>query len=396
MLEGIQFERMYKDAFEKAIKYRRHFHQYPELSFEEFDTAEYISKKLLEFGYEVSTKIGGTGVVAVLDTGRFGASIAFRADMDALPILEETGLPFESKRVGVMHGCGHDCHMAIVLATAELLSKVKDHLRGVIKFIFQPGEEANGGAKCIINDGVLKNPKVDGIFALHMMPDIPVGTIAIKAGHMSATDDEFYIKIHGMEAHSSEPQIGVNAIVIASQIVNGLMGITATNISPYDIATFSICKISGGEAINVIPDYVEMSGMIRCVEKENKLIIRDKMKLISESIASAMGGKANVEFISGFPSVNNDSGLTLDVIRAAEKSLESKEDVIIIERPHLGSEDFAYYQEEIPGAMFMLGCKNPDGETGTLHTSVLNIDENALKYGIRTFTNIAFDLCKDQ
>ena len=394
MLESKSFENMFADAFEKAVEYRRHFHQYPELSFEEFDTSEYISKKLLDFGYKVSTRIGGTGVVAVLDTGRSGASIAFRADMDALPILEETGLPFESKRVGVMHACGHDCHMAIVLATAALLSKVKDELSGVIKFIFQPGEEANGGAKCIINDRALENPTVDSIFALHMMPDMPVGTIAIKPGYMSATDDEFYIKIHGLEAHSSEPQIGVNAIVIASQIVNGLMGIMATSISPYDIATFSICKISGGEALNIIPDYVEMSGMIRSVEKENKLIIRDKMKLISESTASAMGGRAEVEFISGFPSVNNDSKLTQDVICAAEKALASKDDVIIVERPHLGSEDFAYYQEEIPGVMFLLGCKNPECETGTLHTAILNVDENALKHGIKMFTHVAFDKCK--
>lgn len=393
MLDDKQLEKLYEDNFKKAITYRRHFHQYPELSFEEFETSEFIADKLNSFGYKVSTKIGGTGVVALLETGKAGPSIAFRADMDAIPILEETGLQFESKRVGVMHGCGHDCHMAILLSFAELVSQIKEELKGTVKLIFQPGEEANGGAKCIINDGALENPKIDGIFGLHMMPDIPTGAIALKSGYLSATDDEFYIKVHGISAHSSEPEAGANAIVIASQIVNGLNSILSTNISPYDIATFSICKITGGEAINVIPDYVEMSGMIRCVEKKNKLIVREKMQDISQSIASSMGGKAEVDFIEGFPSVNNDSKLTQDVITAAEKALDSKDNVFMIEKPHLGSEDFAYYQEEIPGAMFMLGCKNEDCETGSLHTSRLNIDEEALKYGIKIYTNILLDKC---
>jgi amidohydrolase len=382
-----------KKNMDSVIKFRRYFHQYPELSFEEFETSEYIAEKLTELGYKVKTKVGGTGVVAILETGLEGPVIAFRADMDALPILEETGLPFESKRVGVMHACGHDGHMSILLGLALLLSEIKDKLKGSIKLIFQPGEEANGGAKCIINDGVLKNPDVDSIFALHMMPDIPTGCIAVKSGHLSATDDEFYIKVYGVGAHSSEPQTGINAIVIASQIVNALMSVLGSNISPYDIATFSVCKISGGDAINVIPDYVEMSGMIRCIEKKNKHVIEEKMMSISESIAKGLGGKAEVEFIKGFPSVNNDSTLTKKVINAAVNSLQNKTDVILIERPHLGSEDFAYYQEEIPGVMFMLGCRNSHCETGNLHSAVLNIDEDSLEYGIKVFANLALDFC---
>lgn len=292
-----------------------------------------------------------------------------------------------------MHGCGHDGHMVILLGTALLLSEIKDKLCGTIKFIFQPGEEANGGAKCIINDGALKKPDVEGIFGLHMMPDLPVGTIGIKAGHLSATDDEFIIKVQGRGAHSSEPEVGVNAIVIAAQVVNGLMSILNCNVNPYDIATFSICKISGGEAINIIPDYVEMQGMIRCIEKNNKIIIREKMQSIVEGTAKGMGGNADVEFISGFPSVNNDSVLTQVTISAAKKSLNTQDDIVILERPHLGSEDFAYYQEEIPGVMFMLGCGNPDCETSPLHSSTLNINEDSFDYGIKIFTNIALEMC---
>lgn len=383
----------YESVYKKAIEYRRHFHQYPELSFEEFETSKYIAEKLISFGYDVKTNVGGTGVIAVLRTNKEGKSIAFRADMDALPMLEETGLPFASKRVGIMHACGHDCHMAIVLATAEVLSGYKESLGGTIKFIFQHGEEANGGAKCIINDGGLRNPDVDEIYGLHVMPDIPVGSIALKSGYLSATDDEFYIRIHGRSAHSSEPEIGVNAIVIASQIITALATILWTNISPYDIATYSICKISGGEAINVIPDYAEISGMIRCVEKENKMAIRSKMVSISENISKSMGGSAEVEFIPGFPSVNNDSELTQVVIEASEKALKSPEDIILIDKPHLGSEDFAYYQEEIPGVMFMLGCENAICETGTLHSPILNVNEESLLYGIKIFLNIAFMQC---
>lgn len=377
----------------KVIEYRRHFHQFPELSFEEFETSEFIADKLRELGYNVRTNIGGTGVMAVLDTGIPGPVIAFRADMDALPIMEESGLDFDSKRVGVMHACGHDGHMAILLGTAMLLMEIKYQLKGVIKLIFQPGEEANGGAKCIINDGALKNPDVEGVYALHMMPDIPTGTIAVKSGYMTATDDEFYIRVYGHDAHSSEPETGVNAINIASQIVMGLNTIISNNMSPFDVGTFSICKINGGEAINVIPDYVEMCGMIRCVEAKNKLMIREKMTSIAENTAQGFGGRAEVEFIQGFPSVNNDARLTVNVIDAAEKSLESKDDIIMIERPHLGSEDFAYFQEEIPGVIFMLGCKHDDIETGSLHSAILNIDEDSLQYGVRIFGNIALDIC---
>ena len=377
----------------EVIEYRRHFHQFPELSFEEFETSEFIAEKLRELGYSVRTNIGGTGVMAVLDTGIPGPVIAYRADMDALPIMEESGLDFDSRRVGVMHACGHDGHMAILLGTAMLLMEIREHLTGVIKLIFQPGEEANGGAKCIINDGALKDPDVDGIYALHMMPDIPTGSIAIRPGYMTATDDEFYIRIHGSDAHSSEPETGINAITIAAQIVTGLNSIIGGNMSPFDVGTFSICRISGGEAINVIPDFVEMSGMIRCVEAKNKLMIRDRMRSIAEGTAQGFGGSAEVEFIQGFPSVNNDARLTVNVIDAAEKSLEHKDDIIMIERPHLGSEDFAYYQEEIPGVIFMLGCRQEDIETGSLHSAILNIDEDSFQYGVRIFGNIALDVC---
>ena len=391
-----KIKELIKSNHDQIISWRRHLHQHPELSFEEFDTSDFVAEKLIEMGYEVKRNIGGTGVLATFDTQIPGPVIAFRADMDALPILEETGLSFESENAGVMHGCGHDGHMAVLLGTAKTISQAKDSFKGVIKFIFQPGEEANGGAKCVINDGALKAPDVEGIFALHMMPDLPCGTIATRAGHLSATDDEFLVKIYGRGAHSSEPQVGVNAILISAQIINGLQTILSAGIGPFDTATFSICQINGGDAINVIPDYVEMKGMIRCIEKSNKELIRQKMKQIVEGTALSMGGKGEVDFIPGFPSVNNDSKLTQIVMDAARKILPTPDGCIEIERPHMGSEDFAYYQEVVPGVMFMLGCEQEGIPTGSLHESVLNFNEEALDYGIEIFVEIAVQMCGKQ
>ncbi|HWQ78164.1 MAG TPA: amidohydrolase [Anaerovoracaceae bacterium] len=375
------------------IQWRRYFHRNPELSFEEFETSDFIAERLSEMGYAVKRNIGGTGVIGMLDTGKPGPVIAFRADMDALPLIEATGLPFESAKCGLMHGCGHDAHMAVVLGTAKILSLAKEELKGCIKMIFQPGEEANGGAKCMINDGALKDPDVEAIFALHIIPELEAGTIGIKDGYLSATDDEVAIRVYGISCHSSAPEDGVNAIMIAANILTALQSIQTNCISPHDVATFSICKIKGGDAINVLADYVEMSGMIRCIEKKNKLIFREKIEKISHSIAAAMGGTAEIDVIEGFPAVNNDPKLTGLVMDAASESLGSPERVILIKHPHLGSEDFSYYQEEIPGVMFMLGAGTACEDRGTLHSTALNIHEDSLAYGVRIFANVAMRMC---
>lgn len=384
----------YRTDKDKMIAWRRHFHSYPEMSFEEFETSEYIAQLLTEMNLTVKRNVGGTGVVATLETGRPGPAIAFRADMDALPVFEETGLPFESSVPGVMHACGHDAHMAILLGTAKYVSENRERFCGTIRFIFQPGEEANGGAKCIIHDGALKNPDISAIFAVHMIPELPTGTVGIRSGYMSATDDEFVIRITGRVAHSSEPEVGVNAVRIGAYVVAALDSILASNINPFDTATLSICQFHGGEAVNVVPESVEMKGMIRCIEKENKNIIRKKMSRIVENTAEAFGGTGETEFIPGFPAVNNDPKLTGIVREAAAKVLPGgKENVIEIVRPHLGSEDFAYYQEVIPGVMVMLGCEQTNCMTGSLHSGELNLNEDALVFGADMFCEIADKIC---
>jgi len=377
---------------ELLIRWRRHLHANPELSFEEFETAEFISDRLTDMGYKVERGVGGTGVIATLETQRPGPVIAFRADMDALPIMESTDLPYESKKIGIMHACGHDVHMTVLLGTALVLSKAKDDFIGSVRFIFQPGEEANGGARCIIDAGALQNPTVEKIFALHVMPFIPVGQIAMKSGYMSATDDEIIIKFHGTAAHSSEPETGTNAITMAAHAITAMQSIQTACISPHDIATFSICKIRGGEAINIIADTVEMSGMIRCIEKATKLKFREKIEQICKNTALAFGGSVEIDFIEGFPAVYNDPSLN-EIVEIAAKEALSHDNVTEIKIPHLGSEDFSYYQEVIPGVMFMLGVGVTGEDRGLLHTPSLNVHEDALTVGVKVFTSIARKIC---
>ena len=378
---------------EDIINWRRHLHQNPELSFEEFETSEFIAEKLNNMGYAVKTRIGGTGVVGLMDTGNPGPVIAFRADMDALPILEATELPYESRRPGVMHACGHDVHMAVLLGTAQILADMKDALTGCIKVVFQPGEESNGGARCMIDGGALADPAVESIFALHIVPFLPAGMIGVKDGYLSATDDQVVIRIRGISTHSSEPETGVNAITIAANVITMLQSIQAEKLNPFDVATFSICQIKGGETDNVLPDNVEMRGMIRCIEKKHKMIFRERVESICTHTAAAFGGSAEVDFIQGFPSVFNDSRLNEVVKAAAAEVLGSSELIYEIEKPHLGSEDFSYYQEEIPGVIFMLGAGMHGENRGSLHSASLNVHEDCIACGIKVFVSTALSLC---
>lgn len=378
---------------ERAVAWRRYLHQHPELSFEEFETAEFVAGRLEELGYAVRRNVGGTGVLATLDTGRPGPVIAFRADMDALPILEQTGLPYASARPGVMHGCGHDIHTAVLLGTACLLSGLREELRGVIKLIFQPGEEANGGARCVIQDGVLRQPEVEAVFALHVLPDLPVGTIGLREGYLSATDDELLIRVNGVAAHSSTPQEGVNAITAAAHILTALESIESCGISPFEVATCSICKIRGGETNNVIPDRVELWGMLRCLDKNTKALYRERIQRICTGTAHALGAEAEVEFTTGFPAVYNDSQLTKQAAAAAEGALGDPKRVLWLPRPNLGSEDFSYFQEEVPGVMFALGCGGQEGAGGGLHAADFTPDEGCIPVGMACQTAIALRLC---
>lgn len=375
-------------AMQIGVDTRRRLHRFPELSFEEHSTSQYVREQLDELGIPYRSGFAGTGIVAVLDAGRPGPVTGFRADMDALPLIERTDLPFASVNAEVMHACGHDMHTGILLGLAAQLVAVTERLRGKIVFIFQPGEESNGGAQRVIDDGGLQNPGIDRIFALHVAPGIPTGTVAVRASSMTATDDEFRVLVRGQSAHSSEPNQGVNAVLVAASIASALTQIPAS-IDPFSVATLTLASIHGGDAINVIPDSCELTGMIRAVSESDKFEIRDKIKRTVTGCAAAQGAVAELIFTEGYPPVVNDDECAALVHQAALRVVSSGVQVITPPRPHLGSEDFAYYQRAIPGALFMLGCTGVgSGETG-LHTSEFVPDEEAIKVGIRVFTSLA-------
>ncbi|MBM7515211.1 M20 metallopeptidase family protein [Nocardioides nitrophenolicus] len=374
-------------ALATAVAVRRSIHQHPELSFEEHRTSRLIQEHLDRIGLPYRAGVAGTGVVATLATGRPGPVTAFRADLDALPIAEDTEQPFRSTVPGVMHACGHDLHTGILLGLAERLVAEAAALSGTIVFVFQPGEEANGGAQRVIDAGGLA-AGVERIFALHVVPELPTGSIAVRDGALTATDDEFEIAVAGREAHSSQPELGVNALSVAARIVTALDGLCAT-LSPFSVATLTVASVHGGEAVNVIPGSAEVRGMIRCVESADKLELRERLVTTAEAIAASMGAWATVRIVEGFPPVVNDPDLAATVRAAARDVLVPGAGVIELERPHLGSEDFAYYQQVVPGAMFMLGCGRPGATAGGLHTPTFDPDEGALAVGLAVFGAIA-------
>ncbi|WGX94546.1 M20 family metallopeptidase [Nocardioides sp. L-11A] len=375
-------------ALATAVAVRRSIHQHPELSFEEHRTARLIREHLDRIGLPYRAGVAGTGVVATLDTGRPGPVTAFRADLDALPITEDTDQPFRSTVAGVMHACGHDMHTGILLGLAELLAAEAAALTGTIVFVFQPGEEANGGAQRVIDAGGLSDAGVERIFALHVVPELPTGSIALRDGALTATDDEFEISVAGREAHSSQPELGVNALSVAARLVTALDGLCAT-LSPFSVATLNVASVHGGEAINVIPGDAEVRGMLRCVESADKLLLRERLITTAEAVAASMGAQATVRIVEGFPPVVNDPDLTATVRVAAREVLDPGAQIIELERPHLGSEDFAYYQQAVPGAMFMLGCERSGATGGGLHTPTFDPDEGALAVGLAVFSAIA-------
>lgn len=336
--------------------------------------------------------VAGTGVVATLTSGRPGPTVAFRADMDALPIGEATGLDFASVRSGVMHACGHDAHMAIVLAAAELLAARTDELVGQVRFVFEPGEETNGGARAVIDAGALAEPDVGSIYAIHVLPDLPAGAVGIKAGHLTGTDDEFTVRVEGRASHSSEPTEGVNAILAASHLILAIHSIPGVGVDPFDVATVSVCTISGGEAVNVIPGQVELSGMVRCLDKVTKVNVRRQIEAAVTGMAAVYGATANVEFREGYPAVINDPECTAVARRAAE-NVVGESAVIELPKPHLGSEDFSHFQEVVPGCMVVLGCGGPDVEDGGLHAADMTLDEACLPVGVDVLVEIALEVC---
>ena len=390
----------------KVIEWRRHFHQFPELSNREFKTAEKIAEALRSLGLEPQTGIAHTGVVATLQGGRPGPVVALRADMDGLPVTERVDLPFASREtgeydgqeVGVMHACGHDTHVAILLGVASVLSEVKEELQGTVKFIFQPAEEGapegeEGGAELMIREGVLKNPDVDVIFGLHISSRADVGTIEYRAEGIMAAADRFRIRVKGKQTHGSTPWTGADPIVAAAHIVSGLQTIvsrqTDLTIAP---AVVTVGIIRGGVRNNIIPEEVEMVGTIRTLDEAMQTKIHKQIAKVASSIAESMGTTAEVSIFRGYPVTYNDPDLTLRMLPSLQRAAGERNVVQIA--PIMGAEDFSFFQREVPGLYFFLGGKPldvPVSEAAPHHTPDFYIDESGLKLGVEALLNLTID-----
>ena len=387
----------------KVIEWRRDFHQHPELSNREFRTAEKVAEHLRALGLEVKTEIAHTGVVGILRGKKGGPVVALRADMDALPVTEALDLPFASKvktiyngkEVGVMHACGHDAHMAMLMGAAEILAELRDQLAGSVKFIFQPAEEGapageEGGAELMIRGGVLENPKVDVIFGQHVFP-FESGKIAYCPGPAMASPDGLKIVVTGKQTHGAMPWGGVDPIVVASQIVLGLQSIVSRQINITEApAVISIGSIHGGVRSNIIPDKVEMIGTIRTLNPDMRIEIHERIRNTAEMIAQSAGATADVNISLGYPVTFNDPELTEQMVPVLKK-IAGDENVFKVP-PKGTAEDFSYYQQKVPGLFFFLGItpKGTDPETVAMnHSPYFFVDEGALINGVRALVHLA-------
>ena len=370
------------DIEKKVIEYRRHFHTYPELSMKEYKTQERILEILEEHNIK-TVKAADTGVIAFINEDQEGPCIALRADIDALPIQEESDKIYCSKTPNVMHACGHDAHTAILLGTALTLNHFKDELKGSVKLFFQPNEEVSSGARDIIKEGYMKNPKVDYILGLHVMSYLEVGQIEIKEGPLNASSNTVKITIKGKSAHGAYPHLGVDAIMIAAHTLTKLQNVISRNINPTDSAVLSIGKINGGVKTNIVADKVVLKGTLRTTKSSTFNVITKRIQEIAENTAKAFNGSANVKINDGYPPLINDSFLTNKIIESA-KTFIKEEDIKIKEFPSMAAEDFGFYQEHTTGAFFHLGCGNQElGINSSLHSSTFDIDEKCLKVGVK-------------
>lgn len=388
----------------QVIEWRRDFHQNPELSNREVETAKKIEAHLNKLGMEVQTGIAKTGVVGILKGNKSGKVVALRADIDALPVTERNDLPFKSTvttefmgtKTGVMHACGHDTHTAILMGVAEILSKNKDKINGTVKFIFQPAEEGpppgeEGGASVMIKEGVLKNPDVDAIFGLHINSATPVGTILYKPEGIMAAVEEFVINVQGKGTHGSAPWSGVDPILISAKIIYGLQTIISRESKLVDApAVITVGKISSGVRFNIIPETAEMVGTVRTLDPEMKKMILRRMNEMVPAIAQAYGGTATLEVRNNTSITYNDIELTSQMLPTLQK-VAGTENVKLM-KPTTGGEDFSFFQEEIPGLYFFLGGQ-PAGskEAAPHHTPDFFIDESGMLLGVKVMSQLALD-----
>lgn len=390
----------------KVVEWRRDFHQHPELSNREFKTAEKVAGHLRSLGMEVKTGVAKTGVVGILKGGKPGPVIGLRADMDALPVVERVDVPFKSvakstyngEEVGVMHACGHDTHVAILMGAAEVLSKMRSELAGTVVFIFQPAEEGapegeEGGAELMVKEGVLDNPKIEAMFGLHINSQTEVGKITYRPGGTMAASDWFYISVHGKQTHGSQPWSGVDPIVVSAEIIQGLQTIASRQMDITEQpVVVTVGKIMSGVRANIIPELAEMVGTIRTLDTTMQRKIHQKIKLTAEKIAESAGARAEVRIENKTPITYNNPALTAKMLPSLQE-VAGKEKVEEI-KARTGAEDFGFFAQKVPSFYFFLGGM-PKGkkkeDAAAHHTPDFYIDESGMKLGVRAFCYLVLD-----
>jgi amidohydrolase len=395
----------------KCIAWRRDFHEHPELGNRETRTAKIIADHLKMLGLEVKEGVAKTGVIGILKGAQPGPCIALRADMDALPVTERVDLPFASKMkstyngqpVGVMHACGHDTHVAMLMSVAEILSGMKNEIKGTVKFIFQPAEEGppegeEGGAPLMIKEGALENPKVDVMFGLHINSQTEVGKIKYRSGGFMAASDWFTIKVKGKQTHGSQPWLGIDPVVVSAQIINGLQTIISRQTElTKNAAVISVSVIDGGVRANIIPEKVKMTGTIRTLDTGMQRIVHEKIKLTASKIAEASGATAETVIENKTLVTYNNPDLTKKMVASFIKAAGA--DNVIESEAVTGAEDFSFFAEKVPSIFFFIGGMTKGAETKLAfphHTPDFRIDESGMKTGIKAFCNMVFDYMKIQ
>ncbi len=379
-----------------VLEKRRSFHQNPELGNLEYQTTEIIENELKSMGIETK-RLLETGILGILRGTKFGGHetgeasltrvIALRADMDALEINEDTGLAYSSQNPGLMHACGHDAHMAILLGAAKELSERKDTFSDVVKFIFQPAEESTGGAERMIAEGCMNDPEVDYIFGLHVMPDLISGAIGIKYGRMYAASDMITITVHGISGHGAFPDKSIDAVVVASTIITSIQSIVSRNISATSPCIITFGSIHGGTTNNVIANKVEIKGTIRTLDPESRVFVQKRISEMVSGIASAMGATADIVYLRGYNALINNQE-AVDLVYSAASIVVGTDKIVHTPDAYMGGEDFSFYLDHAKGAFFGLGCGYPDKKNSGLHSTTFNLDERCLPIGVKMLCSL--------
>lgn len=392
-----ELDKQISEVLEHIISIRRYIHQNPELGYEEKATSKLVAQELKSSGLAVQEGVGGYGAVGILEGNHPGKTLLLRADMDALPIQEETGLPFSSKIPGKMHACGHDIHTAILLGAARVLSKYKDFIFGQIKFVFQPAEECSplGGAQEMIKEGMLEDPDVDYALALHVWPQLYVGEIGLCSGPCSAKSDRFFLKVTGKSGHAAAPHQGIDALVAAADIISSMQTIVSRRVDPRDSIVISIGKITGGQRYNVICDKVEMEGTVRIMTPGYEDEIMKYMNQVGQGIAQAHGATFEMNYLKGYPMVINDVCLTQKVKEILTEKIG--EDAVKNISQDTSGEDFSFISQKVPSVYMKLGSSPKDAkEVLPLHNSRVIFDEGCIPFGIEALAELSLELLQQE